>query len=171
MQKNRGRLNLERIIEKCSELNKNWLLEGVGDMWEPEQSGRHKIPIFSSLKVADGNALNFQASNKSADIFTDIGQNGLDFPITTDVIGYTISDDVDLQMLKKNDIAFVDLSKKTPRDGMSYLLSTAQNVVLGCMVEQSDEYILPGGGSKSVNSSNDLSILGEVVGLMRKCDL
>ncbi|MDZ7680903.1 MAG: hypothetical protein U5J63_04110 [Fodinibius sp.] len=37
MQKNRGRLNLQRIINTCSELNKNWLLDGTGKMWEPER--------------------------------------------------------------------------------------------------------------------------------------
>jgi len=32
MQKSRGTLDLERIIEKCPELNKNWLLHGIGPL-------------------------------------------------------------------------------------------------------------------------------------------
>lgn len=171
MQKNRGRLNLERIIQKCSELNKNWLLDGVGEMWEPEQSGRRKIPIFTSLKIVDGNSLNFQESIKSADIFTDIGSNGLEFPITENVIGYAVSADVDLQILKKNDIAFVDLTKKAPRDGTPYLLSTPQKVICGRIVERSGEYVLHKEDNKSMNERGNFSILGEVIGLMRKCDL
>lgn len=171
MQKNRGRLNLKRIIEKCSELNKNWLLDGVGEMWEPEQSGRRKILIFSSLKIVDGHVLNFRESIKSADIFTDIGQNGLEFPITDNVIGYAISSDVNLQMLKKNDIAFVDLTQKTPRDGMPYLLSTTQEVICGRIIKQSGEYVVPEEDFKSIKSTGNFTILGEVIGLMRKCDL
>jgi len=171
MQKNRGRLNLERIIQKCSELNKNWLFDGIGEKWEPERSGRRKIPIFSSLKIVDGNILNFQESIKSADIFTDIGNNGLEFPITDNVIGYALSGDVYPQILKKNDIAFVDLTKKTPRDGMPYLLSTSQEVICGRLIKQSGEYVLPEQDFKSISSNGNFSILGEVIGLMRKCDL
>ncbi len=170
MQKNRGRLNLERIIERCSELNKNWLLDGTGQMWEPEKSGRCKIPIFSSIAVAENHEVDFEESQKSGDIFTDIGQNGLDLPMTDDVIGYAVSVDSSLQQVKKNDIVLVDVSKKKPRDEVSYLLSTDHQLFCGRIKKQSGKYIIHEENRSSSGSNGDFSIIGEVVCIIRKCD-
>lgn len=168
MQKNRERLNLNLILEKCSDLNKNWLLDGVGQIWEPEQSGRQKISIYSSLSITDSNELDCQKSVKNGDIFTDLGQNGLDLPITDQIIGYIISEGPALQMLEKDDIVFIDLGKTAPQDTVSYLLSTDHQLFCGRIKKRSDEYILQGNDLSSAVSNGDFSIIGEIVYVMRK---
>jgi hypothetical protein len=167
MQKNRGRLNLERIIKTCSDLNKNWLLDGTGQMWEPEATGRHKIPVFSSLTVTTDNNLDLQQSTQSGNIFTDIAQNGLNFPITEQVIGWSVSGNFTKQPLQANDIAFVDLEKKEPRQGNIYLLRADE--YLGCaeIVKRNGQYAIEHQESQLAASNGDFSIIGAVIGLMR----
>ncbi len=53
MQKNRGRLNLKLIIQKCRDLNKNWLFHGKGHMWNhnAESARQIRIPIYKTLHL------------------------------------------------------------------------------------------------------------------------
>ena len=169
MQKNRGRFNLERIIEKCSDLNKNWLLNGTGQMWEPEHSGGRKIPVFASISVADGGELDLQKSVKSGAIFTAVDSEA-NLPASDRLIGWAVSVDGGSQLLKEDDIAFVNLSQKDLRVGMSYLLAAEQDICCGRIIKENGSYVVGKYGSNNRIAYENVQILGAIVGMMRSFD-
>ena len=144
MQKNRGRLNLQLIIEKCQDLNKNWLLHGKGAMWDMNEESPEgvKIPIYKSvdppekgfLKHVRGNEIGWLTAN---------GDMLKDFHILTpsknNLMGYLVSDLPVPPKLTKNDIAIINLANKNPEEGI-YLTSRANQVACRRIDKDRNDY-------------------------------
>lgn len=174
MQKNRGRLNLKLIIEKCSELNKNWLLEGEGPIWkkdlEPETAA---IPVYSSLCFREKNKIDLQHSVEDGDIFINMPEKWDYVSSQEHLIGYTIHEDTVAPPLREGDIAIFDLSNKEPSGEIICLVSADHKIICRRIEEANvksyivnddkgqDNLEIPQGG-------NTYNIIGEMVWLLRK---
>lgn len=127
MQKNRGRLNLKRIIDKCSDLNRNWLLDGEGKMRKEDSAENgNRIPIYSTLTVKN-HTLDLQKSIKAGKLFADITDELQHFSASDQVIGYVISRDTRIPSLKKDDIAIINLDSHTEEGGI-FLVSSKSEI-------------------------------------------
>jgi hypothetical protein len=150
MQKNRGKLDIVRIINKCSDLNKNWLLDGEGPMWREaiQQQKVQGIPIFSKIKFSENGKLLRGKSNKVSKIIADgEAPKYLKKYSTEKLVGYLVSADSMEPTIKKEDIAVVNTSDKTPRAGAVFLISF--NDTVGCRRVQQNP-----GGIYSISSDN-----------------
>lgn len=174
MQKNRGKLDLVRIINKCSDLNKNWLLDGEGPMWRDHVQNVADIPIFSSITISENGKPLLNKSTKvsklSADEKSPENLNGYS---SESLMGYIVSVDAMEPTIKKEDIAIIDTSDKKPRDGAIFLISF--NRTVGCRRIQENS-----GSIYSINSDNstyqpvevskkgdDFRLIGKVVWIIR----
>lgn len=109
MQKNRGRFNLQLIIRKCNDLNKNWLLDGHGKMKKEEmKTGKNRIPVYSSLSLKN-HAPDFHRSIKAGSIYTDVTDELQKFAASDHIIGYVVPEDTLAPVIQKDDIAIVNL--------------------------------------------------------------
>lgn len=174
MQKNRGRLNLKRIIEKCSDLNKNWLLEGKGPVWRKEiPSDSTKIPVYTSFNFRTSNKPDLQSSEPKGNIVIDGMDIGDQLSAPTDhLIGYSISGNTMAPALQKNDIAFFDLKSRAPQDEAIFLISADHNTFCRRVKVKENNYILSSdnGGqdiSKIPKGSPDYTIIGEMIWILR----
>lgn len=174
MQKNRGRLNLKRIIEKCSDLNKNWLLEGEGPIWKKELDTEViEIPIFSSLALRESSKPDFQNSLTEGNILIDISDGSEDLIAPTDhLIGYTIPGDAMAPILRKHDIAFFDLKSRAPKDDAIFLISVDHKIMCRRIEESEGEYIIRGKNHEQdiieMSKTNiDYTIIGEMIWMLR----
>lgn len=174
MQKNRESLNLKRIIEKCSDLNKNWLLEGKGTVWRKEiQSDTAKIPVYTSFNFRKKNKPDFRSSEPKGNI-TIVGMGVRDqLASTTDhLIGYSISGNTMAPILQKNDIAFFDLKSRTPQDEAIFLISTDHNMLCRRVEVKEENYIVScDNGEQDIlelsKGSTGYTIIGEMVWILR----
>lgn len=150
MQKNRGKFDLARIIEKCSDLNKNWLLDGEGPVWREgmQRQKSSEIPIFSSIKLSENGDPLISKSNKVSNIIAN-GESPsyLKKYSSEDLMGYLVSADSMEPTIKKQDIAIIDMSDTTPRSGAIFLISF--NNTVGCRRVQENP-----GDVYSVSSDN-----------------
>lgn len=158
MQKNRGRLNLQRIIEKCSDLNKNWLLDGEGEMRQNPQSRENRIPIYSSLSV-ENHTPDLHKSIKAGSFSANVTDELQNFSSSDQVIGYVISNDSMEPILKKNDIAIIDMNNSAREDGI-FLISSDQKVFFSRSSEIQEQRI----------HKNGMNMIGEVVWILRRLD-
>ena len=176
MQKNRGKLDLVRIINKCSDLNKNWLLDGEGPMWREHIHGQNAagIPIFSSIKLSENGQPLLRKSNKVNNITVDKGSNRYLKGFSSDsLLGYMVSADAMEPTIKKQDVAIIDMNDQKPKDGAIFFISFDSTV--GCRRVQKNP-----GGIYSISSDNmayqplevsvdedDFCIIGKVVWIVR----
>lgn len=170
MQKNRGRLNLKRIIEKCSDLNKNWLLEGTGPMRKLElRDGIKHIPIFDSL-VFDNQALDFRNSKKAGNLVADTQQELYEFSPSDEVVGYVVSGNGLAPTLQENDIAFIKLEDSLAADDAIFLISLDEKPVLSRVEEKDDTLVLKSNGeSLEIKKKADKhSVIGKLLWIMRR---
>ena len=140
MQKNRGRLDLERIIERCSDLNKNWLLDGEGRKRTVDGAyTQTPIPIYTSLDIKDLKP-DFKNSPKAGDIYTDIssGFGGLSEP--DDLIGYVNSGNEMAPIIKENDIAVINLDEEPVHDEI-FLIASSQEASLRRLQKEQNKLI------------------------------
>lgn len=175
MQKNRGRLNLKRIIEKCNDLNKNWLLEGEGPMWKKElDTGTTEIPIYSSFNFLNSSGKpDFRNSLTDGNILVDIPKEWEAFKAPKDhLIGYAIHGDAMAPILKKHDIAFFDIKSRKPKDEAIYLISINHKVMCRRIEESDGSYIISSeNGHQDIleiaKNNIDYTIIGEMIWMLR----
>lgn len=172
MQKNRGKLNLELIIDKCREINQNWLLYGEGPMKRLGSSGL-TIPVYASLTLSDEGDLRLDES-------TQIGRLQVEGELleqinkychSTKVLGYRLNGDTHDPSLNENDIAIANIEHTEPGEGM-YLLIEGTDIVCRRIKENKGGYRLEKGANESENkvnciSDNEFRILGKLVTLVR----
>lgn len=148
MQKNRGKLDLVRIINKCSDLNKNWLLDGEGPTWRDHVQNVADIPIFSSITISENGKPLLNKSNKVSQLSADEkSPEYLKGSSSDSLMGYIVSADAMEPTIKKKDIAIVDTSDKKPKDGAIFLITL--NRTVGCRRVQENS-----GSIYSINGDN-----------------
>lgn len=171
MQKNRGRLNLKRIIEKCSDLNQNWLLHGEGEKRVSSNSDCNGIPIFVDLEVSDS-ALDFTESSRAGNIYTKVSEEIGHLSINPDnVIGLVTSEDVMAPAVKKNDIAIIDLEEE-PIDDSIFLISSPHEVILRRLKKDGGSYIAKCDNGKQqaidLNPDDGYQLIGKLIWVLRR---
>lgn len=172
MQKNRGRLNLKRILEKCSDLNRNWLLDGEGP--QKKENRATYIPVYSSLSIANTGEPNLKNSAKIGDIFVDITSNIRKFSPLDHVIGYVISGNGVPPPLRSDDIAIIDLERTTPKDEMMFLFSTDRSIFCRRVKKNSGDYYMANGDNAEKapvhisKDQNNYEIIGEMIWIIRR---
>lgn len=172
MQKNRGRLNLERIIEKCSDLNKNWLLDGVGNMRQKREDGGTSIPIYSSLNVEERN-LCLDMSNKLGSVQIYMSKDQYSCSTQNKLIGYRITDNSMAPTLNEDDIAIIGLEHSDPAEESVYLVSYKQEVACRRVIKNgsSVEIRSDNGAHQPVEigpNNKECSIVGKMLAAIRK---
>lgn len=149
MQKNRGRLNLKRVIERCSDLNKNWLLEGKGDKRTVAGANTQKtIPVYTSLDIKDLKP-DFNNSPKAGNIYTDISNGIGELPSSDSLIGFVSSGNEMAPTVKENDIAVIDLNEDPTPDEIFLIASSHEAMLRRLQKEQNKLF------AKSQNGEND----------------
>jgi SOS-response transcriptional repressor LexA len=171
MQKNRGSLNLQRIIERCSDLNKNWLLDGKGKMRQKDQqSTETNIPVYSSLEIEDQNP-DLHKSIKAGTLYADVTDELRFFSSSDHIIGYVVSENNKLPTLSKNDIAIVNLDD-SPKEGDIFLILSDEEIYFRRMREQAEAYSFKNGkaqeNSHKYQSGATPKIIGRVVWVLRR---
>ena len=173
MQKNRGRLNLKRILNKCSDLNRNWLLDGEGPKKkESLNSASTRIPVYSSLAVEDTGKPNLQNSTAEGYIFVDVSGNMGDF-LSSNMIGYIVSGDEMCPTLRPDDIAIVNLDSALPRDETVFLFSLGQKELCRRIKKNSSGHysIHTDNGTKDSSEiskgQDNYEIIGEMIWIVR----
>lgn len=173
MQKNRGRLNLKRVVDKCSDLNKNWLLDGEGPIRKNDsESDATEIPIYSSFSFRAKNEIDLHNSKKEGEILIDISEEWDYFSLPDYLIGYTILSDAMAPTLEKHDIAFFDLKSRNPNGEAIFLISFNNNVICRRVQENGASYFVSSDNPELdtfeiSKNSNDYNIIGEMVGILR----
>jgi phage repressor protein C with HTH and peptisase S24 domain len=173
MQKNRGRLNLERIIKKCSDLNRNWLLDGEGPKKKEDiVNGVKGIEIYSSIHFANSGEPDFAESAKAGNLFVETNKKWSPVSAAERTVGYVISGNEMAPTLENDDIAIFNLDNTTPNGQSIFLLSIDNSVVCRRVETNSDHHKIYGDNSGSqeievsANGSN-YQILGELIWVMR----
>lgn len=171
MQKNRGRLNLELIIRKCPEINKNWLLHGQGPIRLSQSEDLIKIPVYSDLDIGNGGevyckekaAVGWITTNKHILSLTESEiQSG-------HLLAYRVSEDPEPSVVGKYDIAIVDLAESSPDEGL-FLVSTNGDVVCRQIDKKSDESTDEERISEEAIEKTNSQIIGKMVWLMRNVE-
>ncbi|PAU95298.1 hypothetical protein CK503_03640 [Aliifodinibius salipaludis] len=149
MQKNRGRLDLKRVIERCSDLNKNWLLEGKGDKRTVDGANIQKaIPVYTSLDIKDMRP-DFNNSPKAGNIYTDISNGVGGLPGSNSLIGVVSDGNEMAPTVKENDIAVIDLNEDPTPDEIFLIASSHETMLRRLQKEQNKLF------AKSQNGQND----------------
>lgn len=171
MQKNRGRLDLKRIIDKCSELNKNWLLHGQGE--KRAVSGiniQSAIPVYTSLYIKDLKP-DFNSSPKAGNIYTDISNEIGGFADPNSLIGYVNSEDGMSPTIEENDIAVVDLDGE-PKDNAIFLITSSEGTFLRRLQKEQKKLIAQSENGKDnyteINLGETHHCIGELVWVLRR---
>jgi len=143
MQRNRGRLNLQLIIEKCFDLNKNWLFHGKGSLWDINGEPREgaKIPIYESINLSKEDSLQLDKKN-AIGWFSAKGVilDGLEMQRSSiDLMGYRISNQPEIPKLNQDDIAIINLANKNPEEGI-FLTSRDSKVACRRLKKDTDHY-------------------------------
>ena len=172
MQKNRGKLNLELIIDKCREINQNWLLYGEGPMKRLGSSGL-TIPVYGSLKLSEEGDLQLDESTQIGrlQVEGELLEQNEKYCHSARVLGYRLIGDTHDPTLNENDIAIANIQHTEPGEGM-YLLFEGTDIVCRRIKEEDGEYRLEGGASASggkvnCSSGDDFRILGKLITLVR----
>ncbi len=171
MQKNRGSLNLQRIIRKCADLNKNWLLDGEGEMRKKAMgSNPNRIPVYSSLNIED-QVPDFHRSIKAGNIYADVTEELLEFTASDQIIGYIVSEHSLAPTLRKGDIAIISLDNSIEGDDI-YLVSEDHEVSFCRLPQKTVDKVLESenGVQEPQNQSflNGSKIIGNLVWVMRR---
>lgn len=169
MQKNRGRLNIQRIIQKCSDLNKNWLLDGHGKMKKKEmKTVKNRIPVYSSLSI-ENQVPDFRRSIKAGNIFADVTEELQEFTSSDQIIGYVVPENSLAPTLKKGDIAIVNLDYSLSKKNIC-LVSADHGVGFRRFTSEAilDNKIGVGESLQTQSYFNGFKIIGRLVWVMRR---
>jgi len=178
MQKNRGNYDLNRIINKCSDLNMNWLLHGEGSMrYKNGDSSNNSvnIPIYP-----DGNFFNNDKSSKiTKELFRLIldGRNSVFLDNNSSperMKGFTVNSDAMSPTLRKQDVAIIDTNSKKVKDEAIFLLSYEDSAICRRLeITESGDYCIycDNDAYKPIKVSkpeNKFCIIGKIVMVLRK---
>lgn len=171
MQKNRGRLDLKRIIDRCSDLNKNWLLDGKGAKRSVDGVAvTNSIPVYSCLHIKNLSP-DFDNSPKVGNIYTDI-PNGIDgFSDCESLIGYVNSGDEMDPIVKDNDIAVIDLGEDPTHDEI-FLIASSKEVSLRHIQKEEDRWMAKSKNGKGhpieISSNDSHGLIGKLIWVMSR---
>jgi len=171
MQKNRGRLNLKRIIEKCSDLNKNWLLEGKGKKRALNGANNQpSIPVYTSLDIKNLKP-DFDNSPKVGNIYTDISSEVGGFPDPDSLIGYVNYEDGIAPTIEENDIAVIDLDAEPKHDTIC-LIASSKGVSLRKLQKENGKLIVQPKNGKDKHLQSNVSenhhCIGKLIYVLRR---
>lgn len=168
MQKNRGRLDLMKILKKCSDLNKNWLLEGVGPMRRKGQSKKEKhIPIYSSLELKD-KMLDLSKSKREGSLVAESANDEYQLSSSDQIVGYVVTGDEMEPTLQKDDIAIIRLQKHL-KDGAIFLVSLDRQPMLTRVEEKNGVYSLTTNReSFQLQRLDGYKVIGKLIWTIRK---
>lgn len=176
MQKNRGNLDLARIINKCQGLNMNWLLHGEGPVKLNGNTNKSDIPVYyhsNQLKNGQENPqdsaflkIPFLGSEK------DLANNG--FSELRGIKGYRIMEDAMAPTLQKDDVAIINTEENQPIDGNIFLLKF--NGTMQCRRIKdgpNNHYLLSSDNEKHEslemkNTGDNFIVIGKVAMLIRR---
>ncbi|MDZ7659857.1 LexA family transcriptional regulator [Fodinibius sp.] len=171
MQKNRGRLDLKRIIERCNDLNKNWLLDGKGEKRAVDGTkDQPPIPVYSSLNIKNKKP-DFSTSPKAGNIYADFSNEIDGFPASDRLIGYVNSGDGMAPTVKENDIAVINLDVDPAHDGI-FLIASSQEVSLRRLQKEQEKLIAQSMNGKDspieISVSETYHCIGELIWILRR---
>jgi len=175
MQKNRGRLNLKLIIEKCRDVNKNWLLDGVGPVWsEPGKLNGKQIPVYSTLSIRN-NRIDPYKSTKQGYILLEMLDESNELN-SDHIIGYSVSKNIQeirIPDIKKKGIIFIDLTKKEISPDRCFLFSNGEKLIYKSVRKDSESHSLTANGTSEEHSNmnqnnSSYNIIGEIICMMHK---
>ena len=171
MQKNRGRLDLKRIIERCSDLNKNWLLDGKGKKRVVDAAnGQTFIPVYTSLDIKNMRP-DFNASPKAGNIYTNISNKIDGFPDSNSLIGYVSSGNGMAPTVKENDIAVINLEGE-PTDDAIFLIASSQEAWLQRLQKEEDKVVAQSENGKDspieITVSETHHCIGKLIWILRR---
>lgn len=166
MQKNRGRLNLQKVIEKCSDVNKNWLLDGIGKKRLPDENTfGHSIPIYDSLIIKNTKP-DLINSSKLGNIYTNFSDELDHFSYSGKLIGYVSPQEVWTPPLKENDIAIINLKQK-PNDNTVHLLGNSKELLFRKLRKKDGRFFVKekNGNLNSIRLGSDghYHVIGQLV--------
>ena len=171
MQKNRGSLDLKRIISKCDDLNKNWLLEGKGPMRKDQLNNGQSITIYSSLTMDGDNQLDFDRSTQVGHIAVDLSNKNMELPASERLFGYLISEDSSESNPTSQDLGIFVHADGNISSGTVCLVASEKNISCREVAKQSEDgYLLKdSNGSTSWVDSDSITILGRMIWVIRSC--
>ena len=169
MQKNRGRLDLKRIIEKCSDLNKNWLLDGDGEM-RPISSKSKSIPVYKTLDVNE-TEINFKNSTQVGNIYADLDEELEEHLLSGNLIGYLASEDTVAPAVREKDVVIINLKEELNNDSIA-LLSGLQNVTLRRVISKNGQLMAKGTDTDNdtinIDATDNYHCIGNVISVLRR---
>lgn len=177
MQKNRGKLDLARILDKCSDLNKHWLLHGEGPIWreEVEQEQVGGIPIYSSITTLENGKPDPGKSRKVSRVIADgeVPEYFKKYP-QKNLVGYVVTVDAMNPTLREDDVTIVDTANRKPEDGKVFLVSFNRTVGCRRILKKPENCYSISCDNKVYESfdvspdSDKLQIVGKVVWIIRR---
>lgn len=176
MQKNRGKLDLGRIIEKCSDLNMNWLLDGTGPIRQDANNADspNPIPIYSDSSLLHQKSGETQLQERIQISFVG-DRSGYKHSLSVSGMkGFTVTGDAMAPTLRKDDIAIINTRNKHPEDGEIFLLSFNGSILcrrIQHFRETNERYRISSDNSNydsfEVSKNDDLKVIGKVSLLVR----
>lgn len=172
MQKNRGRLNLKRIIEKCSDLDQNWLLHGRGEKRLVNNSD-NGIPIYTDLSLRDS-LPNFDQSPVIGEIKTRISDEVESVPVDSkNIIGFITSGDAMAPVVREKDIAFIKL-EEDPVDDAIFLISSPEKPLLRRLKQNNESFVAKSENEDypafEVGAKDKYQVVGKLVWVLRRVE-
>jgi hypothetical protein len=171
MQKNRGRLDLKRIIKRCRDLNKNWLLEGKGK--KRARNGANyqaPTPFYTSLEISNCKP-DFENSPKAGDIYTDISNEVSGCSNSNRLIGFVNSEDGMSPTIEENDIAVINLDGE-PAHNAIFLIALSNRASLRRLHREQDKLIAQSRNGRDdhiqISVSESRQCIGELVWVLRR---
>lgn len=128
MQKKRNAVDLDRIFKKCEDLNKNWLVDGIGPMRlerhgdVEEIEGFYLLPLYRNVKLTDENGL--VPENDSCDRIA-FRKEFIYEKVQTDaerLFALKITNDSMEPTLKVGDTVLVNQDETDARVGLTYVV-------------------------------------------------
>lgn len=169
MQKNRESLNLQRIIRRCSDINKNWLLDGEGPIKKEEmESGTNQIPVYSSLHL-ENKTPDFRRSIRAGSFYSDVTQELDEFASSDEIFGYVVPKKAAELILRKGDIAIVNLDYSLSEDSIC-LISDDREVDFQRFSVKGDNDVAVREPAQVPTHLNGDKIIGELIWVIRRIE-
>jgi len=128
MQKKRNAVDLDRIFKKCEDLNKNWLVDGIGPMRlklheEVEEiDGFFLLPLYKKVKVTDENGIQPEGDSYDRIAFRKEFIHGEVHTDAEHLFALKITNDSMEPTLKVGDTVLVNSNETNARVGLTYVV-------------------------------------------------
>lgn len=166
MQKNRESLNLKRVIKRCSDVNKNWLLDGEGPIKKKQTKSATQIPVYSSLSI-ENKKPDFHRSIRAGSLYADVTQELDNFASSKEVFGYVVPQKPKELTLQKGDIAIVNSDYSLSKDSVC-LISDDRKVDFKRFSVREDNDTAVRKPAKAPSHLSEYNIIGELVWVIRR---